>query len=163
MDAFEKDIMKMVNELEEFFEHDALDIIEVEGINQIEETFDNEGFTDTSLVKWEKRKTVDKNKKDITKYRTNRRGKKGRLNRYGSKIKGRPVLTGFKTGGDKLRYSFRASKIKGGIQFHTDKEYAQVHNEGLDGMPKRQFIGKSANLDKKIKKKFDQQLDKIFK
>jgi phage gpG-like protein len=161
-DNMEEDIMKMVNELEEFFNNDALDIIEVEGLNSIKETFENEGFTDTSLVKWKKRKTKDKKGRDKTKYRTNRVGKIGRLNKFGSNNEGRPVLTGHKTGADKLRNSYRAKKLKNGVEFHTDKEYAEIHNEGKDGMEKRQHVGESEILNKAIKKKMDQQLDKIF-
>lgn len=162
MDLFE-DLMQTVNELEEFFDNDALDIIEVEGLNAIEESFENEGWTDTTLVKWKKRKLLDKQGKSKTRYRTNRVGKQGTLNKYGRQTKGRAVLTGHKTGADKLRYSYKANKINNGVEFSTDKDYAQVHNEGKDGMPVRKHIGESEVLDKKIKKKLDKQLDKIFK
>jgi phage gpG-like protein len=161
-DQFDEDIKRQAQELQEFMSNDLLDIIEVEGLNHFEESFDNEGFTDSSLVKWEKRKTKDKKGRDITRYRTNKVGKKGDLNRYGRKNEGRAILTGHNTGGNKLRNSLRASKVSGGVEFKTDKEYAQAHNEGEGDMPKRQFIGESKQLDKKIIKKVDKTLDKIF-
>lgn len=163
MDQFERDIIRQAKELQEFMDNDLLDIIEVEGLNHFEESFDNEGFTDSSLVKWKPRKTKDKRGRDITKYRTNKVGKKGSLNSYGRKNEGRAILTGHSTGGNKLRNSLKAKQVNSGVEFSTDKEYAEVHNEGKGDMPKRQFIGKSKKLDKKIIKKANKRLDKIFK
>ncbi len=163
MDNLAKDLKKQAQELEEFLANDALDIIEVEGLNHIEEAFDNEGFTDSSLEKWKPRKTTNKRGRDITRYKTNRRGKAGQLSQYGRQNKGRAILTGHDTGGNKLRHSYRADKVKDGIEFHTDKEYAERHNEGTDGMPKRQHIGESEALNQKIHKKVEQHLDKILK
>lgn len=162
MDKLTEDIERQAKELEEFLAGDLIEIIAVEGINHIEEAFDNEGFTDSHLQKWEKRKTTDKKGRDITRYRTNRRGKKGRLNKYGRNNKGRAVLTGHNTGGDKLRNSYRATELEDGVEFHTDKEYAERHNEGDKDMPKRQHVGESEALNKKIEKKIDKHLDKIF-
>lgn len=162
-DDFLRDIERQTNELAEFLETDLLDIIEVEGLNHFEESFDNEGFTDEALEKWEPRKTTDTRGRDITRYRTNRVGKAGELNRYGRKNQGRKIMTGHDSGGNKLRNSIRADKVNDGVEFHTDKEYAERHNEGLDGMPKRQFMGPSKQLDGKIVNKIDDQLDKIFK
>ena len=85
----------------------ALTIIGGESLNFVNKNFRDEGFTDTSTQKWEERKTEDKQGRDITRYRTSRRGKAGDLNRYGSKNKDRAILTGFGTGGDKLRNSFK--------------------------------------------------------
>lgn len=159
---FEKDIQRQTKELQEFMDNDLLEIIEVEGLNHFEESFDNEGFTDSSLKKWKPRKTKDKKGRDITRYRTNKVGKKGSLNSYGRKNEGRAILTGHNTGGNKLRNSLKGNKISGGVKFSTDKEYAQAHNEGEGNMPKRQFIGPSKQLDQKIIKKVDNTLDKIF-
>lgn len=160
---FDDDIKRQVRELTEFMNDDLLDIIEVEGLNHFEESFDNEGFTDGGLKKWKPRKTKDKKGRDITRYRTNKVGKPGELNSYGRKNKGRAILTGHNTGGNKLRNSLKGKKISGGVEFSTDKEYAEVHNEGNETTPKRQFIGKSKTLDEKILKKVDKTLDKIFK
>ena len=69
-------------------------VLKVEGIKFIQKNFQDEGFNDGGLEKWKPRKTTDRQGRDITRYRTNRVGKKGNLNRYGSKIKGRAILTG---------------------------------------------------------------------
>lgn len=143
----------------------VLRIIGVEGKNFIQKNFRDEGFTDTGTEKWEVRKTEDRQGRDITRYRTSRRGKAGNLNKYGSSIKDRAILTGFATGGNKLRNSFRYRVSIGSSQvtFYTYKEYAERHNEGLDGMPKRRFMGKSTYLNTQISKKINKELDKILR
>lgn len=143
----------------------VLRIIGVEGKNFIQKNFRDEGFTDTGTEKWEVRKTEDRQGRDITRYRTSRRGKAGNLNKYGSSIKDRAILTGFATGGNKLRNSFRYRVSIGSSQvtFYTYKEYAERHNEGLNGMPKRQFMGKSNYLNTQISKKINKELDKILR
>ena len=138
-------------------------IIEVEGLRFISKNFRDQGFNDTGLRKWKKRKTRDANGKDLTRYRTSRVGTRGSLNRYGSRLKGRAILVGQETGGDKLKNSFRANRNSRKVSFITYKKYAKRHNEGEDGMPQRQFMGKSAYLDKQIKKKLTKELDKLFK
>lgn len=141
----------------------TIKIIGVEGLNFIKKNFRDEGFTDTGFTKWDKRKTEDKNGRDITRYRSNRSGRQGQLNRYGSKNQDRALLTGFATGGDKLRNSFKKSSSINEVRFYTYKVYADRHNEGLDGMPKRQFMGKSAYLENKIKEKLSKELDKLLR
>ena len=159
------DLQKLLDRAAKEMPEKALRIIGVEGKNFIQKNFRDEGFTDTGTTKWQNRATTDKRGKDITRYRTDRRGKSGNLNRYGSKNKDRAILTGFATGGNKLRNSFkyRVSLGSSQVTFYTYKDYAQVHNEGLNGMPKRQFMGKSAYLNEQISKKFNTELDKIFK
>lgn len=44
----------------------------------------------------------------------------------------------------------------------TGTKYAARHNQGLDGMPKRQFIGKSGQLRKKIRKIIQIQLKDVI-
>ena len=160
-DDFIRDIQRQARELEQFLEDDLLDIIEVEGLNHFEESFENEGFTDESLEKWQPRKTTDKRGRDITRYRTGRVGRAGELNAYGRKNQGRAILTGHDTG-DKLRNSLKATKVNDGVEFSTDKEYAEVHNEGSDIMPQRQFMGASEVLNDAVKNKIDKTLDNIF-
>jgi phage gpG-like protein len=143
----------------------VLRIIGVEGKNFIVKNFQDEGFTDVTTEKWQERKTEDKKGRDLTRYRTNRKGRSGSLNRFGSMTADRAILTGHGTGGDKLRNSFhyRTSLGSSIVTFYTYKKYASRHNEGLDGMPKRQFIGKSAYLQNQISKKINKELDKIMR
>jgi len=157
------DLAEMAIDLERFFKTDMLDIIGVEAVNHFEESFENEGFTDVALKKWEPRKATDRRGRDITRYRTARIGKPGQLNAYGRRIQGRAILTGHNSGGDKLRNSLRYTTGNSKVDIVTDKDYAKTHNEGEGNMPKRQFMGHSAQLDRKILKKIDKQLKKILK
>lgn len=159
------DLQKMLMNAAKQIPEKALTIIEVEGKNFIQKNFQDEGFTDTSVDKWEQRKTEDKQGRDITRYRTDRRGKRGALNKYGSDNEGRALLTGKGTGGNKLRNSIKSRVLKSTkeVKFYTSKGYAGRHNEGLDGMPQRQFMGKSKYLEGKITDKLKRELDKIFK
>lgn len=151
---FLQDLQNKINGFANNLKSDLTDIIEVEGTNFIKKNFQDEGFNDTGLEKWEQRKTTDSRGRDNTRYRTNRVGRAGSLNKYGRMIQDRPILTGHATGGDKLRNSFRARKQGNAVVFFTYKRYAQRHNEGLKRMPKRQFMGKSKYLDRKITDKF---------
>ncbi|SCY94547.1 phage morphogenesis protein [Flavobacterium caeni] len=159
------DLQKLLDRAAREIPEKALIAIEVEGKNFIQMNFENEGFTDSVLEKWKERKTTDDQGRDITRYRTNRRGKRGNLNKYGSGIQDRALLTGLATGGNKLRNSIKSRVMKSSkqVRFYTSKEYADRHNEGLAGMPKRQFMGKSRYLDKQIAKKITKELDKILK
>lgn len=159
------ELQKLLDRAAQEIPDKVLRIIGVEGKNFIQKNFRSEGFTDTSTEKWQERKTEDRQGRDITRYRTSRRGKAGNLNKYGSSIKDRAILTGFATGGNKLRNSFRYRVSIGSSQvtFYTYKEYAERHNEGLDGMPKRRFMGKSAYLNTQISKKINKELDKILR
>ncbi len=146
----------------------AAAIIGVEGKNFINKNFQDQGFTDTSLKKWDPRKTTDRKGRDITRYRTDRVGSKGDFTQFGRQNEGRAILTGHETGGDKLRNSWRYTTINAqneniAVKFFTYKNYASYHNEGTDDLPKRQFIGKSAYLDGKIQGKLKRTLDQLFK
>lgn len=44
----------------------------------------------------------------------------------------------------------------------VDVPYAQRHNEGLDGMPKRQFMGNSPILETQIKEMIEKEVDKVW-
>lgn len=157
------DLQKLMNKAIKTIPDKLGRIIEVEGLNFISENFQDEGFhTGSGLNKWEKRKTT-RDGRDITRYRTNRVGTKGELNQYGQSIQGRSIMTGHNTGGNKLRNSFEASRSQKKVVFRTPKDYAQRHNEGLEGMPQRQFMGKSEYLNENIKKKLTKELDKLFK
>lgn len=140
-------------------------IVAVEGLRFIAGNFKKQGFQtgSNSVNKWKKRRTRDRKNRDITRYRTNRVGTKGSLNRFGSKNKDRAILVGHNTGGDKLKNSFKANRSRKAVKFITYKEYAQKHNEGLDDMKQRQFMGPSKKLNKAIEKKLKKELDKIFK
>jgi phage gpG-like protein len=160
-----KDLQKLLWKASKEIPDKALRVIGTEGIKFIAKNFRDQGFTDTSTTHWKARKIVDKNGLDKTTYRTNRVGRTGSLNRFGSRNVDRAVLVGFNTGGDKLKNSFKSSvsKANNTVVFRTYKPYAARHNEGLDGMPKRQFIGKSAYLNRQIFDKIKRELDKTLR
>jgi phage gpG-like protein len=157
------DLQKLLNKAAEEIPDKLLAIFEVEGNNFIKKNFQDQGFNDNGIEKWKPRKTVDKKGRDLTRYRTSRHGSVGSFTKFGQENEGRAILTGHATGGNKLRNSFRSRREKQQVVFFTYKNYAERHNEGKDAMPRRQFIGKSTYLDKKIKEKVTKTLDQIFK
>ncbi len=158
--ALQKKLENIAREVPEL----ALDVIEVEGTNFIKANFAKQGFQGSSLEKWKPRKTTDKRGRDLTRYRTNRKGKKGALTKFGKRNKGnRPILTGYASAGNKLRRSIKANAQHNKVTWSSYKAYAKRHNEGLDGMPKRQFMGKSPQLEKNIERMLTKQFDKLFK
>lgn len=159
-----KDLQQLLNKAMQDIPNDVPKIIEVEGLAFIKKNFRDEGFnTGSGVDKWKNRQTEDKSGRDITRYRTNRRGRRGSLNRYGRKIEGRAILVGHKTAGDKLKNSFRARRTKKEVRFFTYKGYAEYHNEGIGHMPPRPFMKPSRYLDNRIEKKITRTLDRRFK
>lgn len=157
------DLQTLLNKAANSIPKETLIVMEVEGEQFIADNFAAEGFhTGSGVDKWPKRKTTDKRGRDITRYRTNRTGKAGSLNAYGRKNKGRAILVGHNTGGNKLKNSITTSRSRDKVTFRTYKEYAKRHNEGLKGMPQRQFMGKSPELDQRIAKKIKSLLNKKF-
>lgn len=138
-------------------------IVEVETLRFVGDNFQNEAFdTGSGNKKWPERKQTDRKGRDITRYRTGRRGKRGSLNKYGRSIKGRALLVGHGSGGKKLRNSYRAVRMRNAVAFRTYKKYAQRHNEGKDGMAERRHIGPSKALDRRYHRQLTKQLNKIF-
>lgn len=153
---------------------DVMEIIGIESINHFKQSFEDEGFTDKSLEKWESRKS-----KRMTRNEQKTLSDTGELS-------------------ESLDYTTNGSELT----ISTDKPYAQIHNEGgvitvtpkmrsffiykhyealeagnieLQDMwqamffsetltiPKRQFIGESELLNTNIMDKIVRELDRIFK
>ena len=130
-----------VSRLRAFVQRDTKTIIRVEAVRHFKQSFRDEGFTDDALEKWP----------DITDRRKDQKRKKnGNLP---------PVLTDT---GD-LGNSITGQETSDGVTIGSDKSYAQRHNEGLNGMPKRQFMGPSKALDRKIMAKLDKGIGRIFR
>lgn len=117
-------------------------VVAVELENFVEHNFQTEGFTDTSLIKWQPRKKPDP-----------KNGKRALL-----------VDT------TALHDAATKARTKGDtVTVAIPLDYAQVHNEGGQAgrgkgftMPKRQYIGESAYLNKKIEAKARKLLDDKF-
>lgn len=111
--------------------------------NFFQDSFRNQGFTDSGLKKWKKRK--------------------------GNTDPGRGVLIG--KGSGTLRNSIRVkTATMKKILITSDLKYSAVHNYGLKTgrgkgftMPKRQFMGKSKKLDGIIVKLIKNKVNEIMK
>jgi len=110
--------------------------------NHFLESFDNEGFSDGSINSdpWAKRKS--KTKRDQTAGRRQLLIQSGALKRS-IKVAAGPTFKKIAVGSYGINY-------------------AERHNKGLKGMPKRQFIGKSRILDKKIKQLIKNEMSKLL-
>lgn len=128
-------------------------IAKVEGLDFIHDNFDNKGFESApgKRKKWKSRK----------------RSTLGKYTKGKSKGKQNAML--IKTG--KLRRSWdnETTSTNTQVAFTSSLPYAEVHNEGLKSgkppgftMPKRQMIGPSSALDKRIENKLDRLAKDIF-
>jgi phage gpG-like protein len=131
-----EDFKLTVSRIRNFIQSDAKKIMRVEGVKHFKKSFQDEGFTDDVLEPW-----VDVSEKR----KEQKRKKNGNLP---------PILTDTADLGNSIQGTITGRDIT----FGSDLPYAQRHNEGLAGMPKRQFMGASRALNRKI----EEQLDKGF-
>lgn len=156
--------VKILTEIEarisDFVKNRAPTIIKVEALNFIAYNFRQQGFTDKSLQKWQKRKTPDID----SKRKSDKRARK--------MDEGRAILIGLssRTQGGHLKDSFTGETYPGGATISTDKPYASVHNFGGKAgrgsgfeMPQRQMIGESEYLTKHINDKLTAEIEKLLK
>ena len=103
--------------------------------------FHQEGFTNVSYKRWEKRRKSYRHK----------------------------ILT--KSGALRDSIKSKSSQSALTATVYTTLEYSEIHNEGLTGklpqggtfnMPKRQFIGDSQKLDKGVEMIIENEIDKLF-
>lgn len=133
---------------------DIPDIVGIEAVNHFQDSFQNEGFTDVSLERWVEVK---------------RRQGKGK----GADAT-RKILTG-RTGAlhDSIEYKVEPGKVTVSANpqnVGAGVNYAAVHNFGVTDagrkrntvIPKRQFLGESQVLNKKIQDQIEAHLEKII-
>ena len=115
--------------------------------NHFQDNFLKGGFVNNGLQKWKPAKRLLS-------------GKSGADNKYRTLMSGREHL--FR----EIRYVPGVARVV----VQNKAPYAAVHNEGLRAgrgrgfqMPKRQFMGKSKELDEKVGKTIDTELGKIIK
>lgn len=138
---------KVQNSLPQLADQIARDIVAVEAENFHGMNFQQEGFTDATLQKWQPRKAA--------------KGKKA------DKDKGRALLVQDST----LKgHALKGRSHGNQVDFVFPLEYMKVHNEGLQAgrgkgftMPKRQYVGESLLLEKMIEKKARKYMDNHFK
>jgi phage gpG-like protein len=144
-----KKIVAKMNEAKKEIEN-LVTIMGTEALNHFTKSFRDQGFTDTSLKKWDARKKE-----------TDTRGRKDR-NRSSRAIL---VRTG------ELRRSLQKRNLgRYSVVIKSDKIYANVHNEGLRSgrgggftMKKRQFVGYSEVLNRRLQQRINIRLNRIFK
>lgn len=133
-----KDIQAFKPQLEK-----AVDAMGVLAANHFTTSFRNQGFTDETNRRWQPRKRTER-----------------------SRLGNRAILV--KSG--RLRRSIRTKRFGLlAVKILTDVSYASVHNNGERSgrgrgfkMPKRQFIGYSGVLNRKIISKLDVTIKRIF-
>ena len=141
-----KIFISKIQAIQDFLDDGLFEVIGNEAVSHYRASFRNQGFTDRGIVRW---KNVQR--------RTNPRD-------ASKAAASRPILTGSGELGNSILWK-RAVRD---IEIYSDKIYAEVHNKGLRAgrgkgfqMPKRQFIGQSATLTKRMNQKIAQRLKTI--
>lgn len=154
-----KKVLDLPKTISDFIKNKAPQIAKVEALRFISYNFKNQGFTDKSLQKWEKRK-VDKESKRKSDKKTVKQDT------------GRAILVGHSSSsvGGHLKDSYTGASYPGQVVISTDKVYAEIHNYGGNAgkppgfeMPQRQMIGPSHYLDQQINDKLSREIYKILK
>lgn len=162
--------------LNDYLENDIQTRIGVESVNHFKASFENQGFTDVSLKKWdevERRKPSSpwygfKYKGTASRPGTKKR-KKTSFSNYSPAATSRPILSG-ETGN--LMNGIRWRKVGRQVEITANTKYAKLINEGgpmkifgkhISKMPQRQFMGPSNALNKKIESKIMNDLKNIMK
>jgi phage gpG-like protein len=141
-----------------------------EMLNFYKDSWRNQGFTDKSLVKWERRKMPRLYRKGSTitkKDRSTRTINKAARKTITNDSK-RAILVG-QARDTRLKNSLKKKVTGLTIETNTDKVYAQVHNEGGNAgrgrkvrIPQRQYMGESETLYKKLESNFENIMLKTF-
>ncbi len=98
-----QEMMNKLERLMQYIERDVPTVLGVEAVNHFKESFQNEGFTDSSLQKWASRKTK----------------RSGGTN-------GQKILSQSGELADSIDYEVQGNNVT----IFTDKPYAKIHNEG---------------------------------
>jgi phage gpG-like protein len=128
-------------------------VMGTDALNHYEQSFRNQGFTNEVLEKWKPRKGEINFAGGIALGRKRERGSRGVL-----------VKTG------KLSRSLKKAPVgRYAVRISSNFIYANVHNDGLMAgrgrgfkMPKRQMVGYSGKLNRKLINKFNFMIHKIF-
>lgn len=174
MEGFDN-IINKVARLKRYIAKEAPVIMGTEAVKYFQQSFYDEGFTDDYLIKWKPSKRKDSSSqwygflyRATTSLPSNHPRRKGCKKKY----KPRKVtpITNFSRAATKwntltgntgdLKESITYKRTTYGVVVYSDLPYAKAHNEGgyinVFGkkrvrLPKRQFIGKSAKLENKLR------------
>ena len=142
-----KDLEDKLKAVQNYLKKDVKKIIGVEALNHYKKGFRDEGFTDKSTTKW---KEVKRREDPKTK---------------GAK-KTRKTLTGdTKQLSDSMDYNTTSD----GVEIVSDSKYFEIHNEGGKAgrngsaeIPKRQIVGKSETLNKRLEDEIENDLTELL-
>lgn len=159
-----------LNRLKKYIDKDVPVIVGVEAVNHFKESFEKQGFEDEGIEKWE-----DVKRRDPSSgwygfmWKGEKQVKGGRKANRSEAAKSRPILSGET---QELRNSIDWIQLGKTIKIYSTKVYAQIQNEGGEikvfgkhtaNIPKRQFMGKSGALKKKLEIMISNDIKKIFK
>ncbi len=142
-----KDLERKLKEIQAYLKKDVKKVIGIEALNFYKKSFRDEGFTDNSLTKW---KEVKRRENPKTK----------------GAAKSRKILTGdTKQLSDSLDYKATSD----GVEITSNSKYFEIHNAGGKAgrngsaeIPKRQIVGKSEVLNKKLENEIEKDITKIL-
>lgn len=155
-----KFLEKKAKEVKRYIDRDAPRIVAKMARDHAKQSFQDEGFTDDTFQKWDE---VKRRKEENLK-----RGKRGGILKNQAAAQTRKILTGESKD---LKKSIQSDIISSElVEIGSDLLYARPHNEGTDNagrnnnvkLPKRQFLGKSKQLEKEMTEKFEKDLTKIL-
>ena len=154
-----KFLEKKANEVKRYIDRDAPRIVAKMARDHAKQSFQDEGYTDDSYQKWTevKRRGDDKLK----------RNKDGTVSKRQARDQRRKILTDTGDLARSIQSDVISSEL---VEIGSDLLYARPHNEGTDNagrnnnvkLPKRQFLGKSKQLEKEMTEKFEKDLTKIL-
>jgi phage gpG-like protein len=133
------DLIKDLNILKANLHKDIMRVARVESEKFFKRSFDNEGFTDKNLNKWQAVKDINKKGKILTKTRA-------LADTLKATVSGDTILINSPT---------KYAKIH--------NEGGQAGRGGSATIPKRQFIGKSAKLEGIIDRQIERLINKRLK
>ena len=147
-EEFEKQLSNMATHIQTAITNELPEVVGKIAVDFFKEGFQEEGFTDTSIDKWQ----------EVNRRKPGYKGKGHRTNK---------ILTGGKDLGESIEWKDSAP---GEVIIYSDKEYAAAHNEGTTTagrnrsvtIPKRQFMGHSHELDKQITAEIDKKMKEIL-
>lgn len=155
-------LQERMNLAKQFIEgNDIKDIMGVEAVNHFKKSFDQEGFTDKSLIKW---KEVKRRKTESAWY--GHSGQTGKFSEARTKAK---ILHGETK---ELKESISYVRTPIGARVTNDTPYASVHQFGQKAkiygkkeftMTARPFMGKSMILKIAIERKIKNRLKQLMK
>ncbi len=155
-------VQKKIKEITTFIEsNDVKQIVGTEAVNHFKDSFENEGFTDKKLEKWEE---VERRKKESEWY-----GHSGQTGKFSNTRTTSKILRG---GTRELANAITFRITSKGVLIINSTKYAKVHNFGGKAyiygkkafiMKQRKFMGHSVVLNQKIRDKIIRELKKRLK